>query len=118
MKSSLSAHLYSKLIECGNIIVDPSWLLDSVENGALTCEEDYMGFEPSTFDYHGGTEDEVNKEAGEFFLDAILRLGRQDDQISWPDIYAWCAGNVRVFSLIHVLHTTHRLSKGTNNLSL
>jgi hypothetical protein len=108
MKPPLSAHLYGQLIECGNIIVDPSWLLDSVENGALMCEDDYMGFEPVPDDHHAfaassdrtslGTEDEVDKEAGEFLLEAILRLCRQDKQMSWPDIYAWCAGNVCMFS--------------------
>jgi len=84
--------------------VDPSWLLDSVEHGKRMCEEGYMGFDR---DHHAagtssdggllGAGDEGDKEAGEFLLDAILRLCGQDKQISWPDIYSWCAANVRVF---------------------
>ena len=71
------------------------------------CEEDYMGFEPDPDNHHAagtssdgvlrGVGDEADKEAGEFLLNAILRLCGQDKQISWPDIYSWCAANVRVF---------------------
>ena len=69
------------------------------------CEEDYMGFEPDPDDHHAAVTtidggllgvDEADKEAGEFLLNAILRLCGRDKQMSWPDIYSWCAANVRV----------------------
>lgn len=120
-KTSISAALYSNLIDRGNTILDPSWILDSVENGELLTEQDYMGFEPHPDNSHAPVtsndrgspevEDEKDKEAGEFFLEAILRLCRNDNQVSWPEIYAWCAENVSVvsFSVIHGCHVVHYL---------
>lgn len=103
---------YGELIDAQNIVVDPSWVLDSVENGILMNEEDYMIFETEANDSHissaplplpdgssdtenhGGPE-EPQKEENEFLLQAVVRLHAKE----WLDIYTWCAENVRQDSL-------------------
>lgn len=106
--SALSVKRYGELIDAQNIVVDPSWVLDSVENGILMNEEDYMIFETEANDSlvssaplplpdgssdteNPGGPEEPQKEENEFLLQAIVHLHAKE----WLDIYTWCAENVR-----------------------
>lgn len=104
----VSGRLLVELLRNGTLLVDPSWLLDSIEAEAIKDEKPYLDLQPEaahSLPHDSGSStkpsgvagdsdtalpSEEGKESAEFFLQAIL----DGYKLGWDAIYDWCCRKV------------------------